>query len=333
MEELFKKTIEDLTWEDMLRLKGYEGQELHRPIIIGGSLSGSSFRSLDQKASLEIFPEEDKNIGIVLKDSAGAVVFKGIIDGTDEGDVIIGDYTGNKGLKWDKSAATFNVKGILSVLGGSSGIANLSDAGALAVKDAVNLGTDVQDSNSNSVTDNDVLNIIRSETAGEAINASTTPQAVYKDTTDGKIYLTDANDSSLGHRRFYGFVADSQNLALSATGYVRIQGKVAGFTGLTSGQFIYLSDTPGAISHTASTTMVIRAGIATSATEVLVIAKGQKMILGSASVNSTADLTTTMTLGFKPKIILCVCIASSSGAAHSFFGTGFWFDSSGQMWS
>ena len=57
------------------------------------------------------------------------------------------------------------------------------------------------------------------------------------------------------------------------------------------------------------------------------------MILGSASVNSTADLTTTMTLGFKPKIILCVCIASSSGAAHSFFGTGFWSDSSGQMWS
>jgi hypothetical protein len=41
-------------------------------------------------------------------------VFKALVGGTDVGDVIIGDFANNKGIKWDNSATTFTVRGSLN---------------------------------------------------------------------------------------------------------------------------------------------------------------------------------------------------------------------------
>ena len=137
-------------------------------------------------------------------------------------------------------------------------------------------------------------------TTGEAINALATPQAVYKD-TDGLIYKTDANVA--GKIRFFGFAKVGENVNSGEVIKVIVEGKVDGFTGLTSGQFVYLTDTPGSISHTASTTTVIRVGIAVSTTEILIL-KGQKNITGSLSKScSTTAINTTVTVGFRPRII------------------------------
>lgn len=76
---------------------------LINPIIIGGT-----FKSTDLGARLEIFPEWDKNTGMIVYDNASTEVFKIIVDGTDVGDVIMGD-SGTAYAKWDKSAGTFTV--------------------------------------------------------------------------------------------------------------------------------------------------------------------------------------------------------------------------------
>jgi hypothetical protein len=54
-----------------------------------------------------------------------------------EGDITVGNYAGNQGWMWDNSEGKFNIKGVLTVQSGSSGIANLSDAGSLATLSAV----------------------------------------------------------------------------------------------------------------------------------------------------------------------------------------------------
>lgn len=197
-------------------------------------------------------------------------------------------------------------------------------------------GTDLKDSNANILADNDVLNIVRSETAGEALDASSTPIAVYKDTTDGKVYKTDANDSTGGHRRFYGFIADAQNLSTDDTCYVRTQGIVAGFSGLTSGQFLYLSETAGAITHTAPSSTVIRVGIAISATAMWIATITTiKQVTGSVSkACNTSDQTTAVTLGFRPRLIIATSLVRGSDTAacdgEQFVCNGTWSDSSGQ---
>lgn len=197
------------------------------------------------------------------------------------------------------------------------------------------IGSTLKDSSGNIIEDDKILNIIEDETAGEAIDASTTPQAVYKDTSDGKVYLTDANDSTGGHRRFYGFIADEQNLSVNDTCKVRIQGRVTGFSSLTSGQFLYLTDTPGGTSHTASTDTVIRVGMATSTTEIFIISKGMKMVTGSiSSACDGNDLTTTVTVGWRAKLVLLFGIlnGNNSGScnANTTMFSGAWSDSNGQ---
>jgi hypothetical protein len=73
--------------------------------------------------------------------------FEFIAAGTDAGDVIIGNRSANH-IKWDQSAGNLNVKGTVTITGGS-GYANLTDKptlGALAAKDSVDLAksTDVK---------------------------------------------------------------------------------------------------------------------------------------------------------------------------------------------
>lgn len=59
----------------------------------------------------------------------------------DAGDVLIGSVTANNYMQWDASAAALVIKGQITIQAGSSGIASLSDAGALATKNAVDLAT------------------------------------------------------------------------------------------------------------------------------------------------------------------------------------------------
>lgn len=114
MEDLFKDNIiPERKITDVLS-EEQNGQTIYGGNFVGGILTGTSYRSADGLARFEIFPEEDKTIGCVVYDSAGGVVFKTLIDGTDVGDVIVGDYDGGAGLKYDMSAGTFDVKAILS---------------------------------------------------------------------------------------------------------------------------------------------------------------------------------------------------------------------------
>jgi len=81
---------------------------------VGGSITGGAYYSNIAGARVEVFPEYDETLGFASYDVDGVSVFKTIIDGTDVGDVIIGDYAGGKGAKWDQSAGTFTVSGAIA---------------------------------------------------------------------------------------------------------------------------------------------------------------------------------------------------------------------------
>ena len=98
------------------------------------NILGGSYDSAASGARVRIFP--DANTGIQVIDDAAADVFKVIVGGTNVGDVVLGDYANNKGLFYDKSESTFNIKGVVTITGGS-GIASFSDAGDLATEDTV----------------------------------------------------------------------------------------------------------------------------------------------------------------------------------------------------
>ncbi len=73
---------------------------------------GGSYDSASSGARVRIFP--DANTGIQIIDDAAGDVFVVLVGGADVGDVIIGDYAGDEGCKWDKSAGTFSVRGSLN---------------------------------------------------------------------------------------------------------------------------------------------------------------------------------------------------------------------------
>jgi len=90
---------------------------------------GGTYNSAASGARVSIFP--DANTGIVAYNATPAEVFKVLVGGTDSGDVIIGNYAGNKGLKWDNSAGTFDIRGSLTA-------SDISTGGTVSV--AMNLG-------------------------------------------------------------------------------------------------------------------------------------------------------------------------------------------------
>jgi hypothetical protein len=79
--------------------------------------TGGAYASATTGARILMFP--DANTGLQIIDDASNDVFKAIIAGTDVGDVIIGNYTGSQGVKYDKSAGTLDVKAILTANAGS----------------------------------------------------------------------------------------------------------------------------------------------------------------------------------------------------------------------
>src|SRR3990167_7125587 len=116
IESILEKNVTlDLTMEQILALNKSENNEFVNPTILGGSIQGASYRALDTDTGgrFNIFPEEDKNIGLIVEDAAGNDIFKIEIGGTNVGDVTLGDFAGGQGAQWDESAGTFAIKGTL----------------------------------------------------------------------------------------------------------------------------------------------------------------------------------------------------------------------------
>lgn len=78
--------------------------------------TGGAYNSAGSGARVRIFP--DSNTGILVTDGTNDV-FKVLVGGTDVGDVIIGPTSGEY-IKWDKSAGTLRIKGLLDTALGES---------------------------------------------------------------------------------------------------------------------------------------------------------------------------------------------------------------------
>jgi len=89
------------------------GETITSPDIVGGTITGTSYRSNINGARFEIFPTWDPTIAQIVYNSAGTQTFKIEIDGTNTGDITLGDYAGGQGVLWDNSANTFSISGSL----------------------------------------------------------------------------------------------------------------------------------------------------------------------------------------------------------------------------
>ena len=145
-------------------------------------------------------------------------------------------------------------------------------------------------------------------TAGEAIDGTTTPQAVYvsdgsNSLTAGRVYKADADDFTNMAVRFVGFVTSSVSAGDTVIVY---RGLVGGFSGLTPGVDYYLSTTAGAISTTAYNAGVL-VGRAVSTTELLVSDMQQSVLatfsFGGINASTTTDYT--LSIGTRAKSISC----------------------------
>jgi len=227
--------------------------------------------------------------------------------------VPVGDSNGKLAASWGGSAST------LATLNGSSKVVE-DPANATATPTASKIpiadASGTLNGWSGRLDDN-------SRTTGEAIDGSTTPQAVCVAVADGLIYKADANTSTRVNA--YGFI--TTNALITTTPYVKVAGIVGGFAGLTVGAMYYVTDTAGSISTTPSTTCIIPVGRAISATQIE-LSFGKKTAYGrlthSAAAGATDDQTATV--GFRPAKITLVYDMTMSGS-NSQQGKGYtvWF--------
>jgi len=112
--------------------------------ITAGTITGATVRTAASGA--RVLLDTDK---LVAYDDAAAEVFKVLITGTDVGDVIIGDFAGDKGVKWDKSTGIFEMRGKLKATSGDfTGTVNVGTAGKVYI-DGANEVIKVYDASSN----------------------------------------------------------------------------------------------------------------------------------------------------------------------------------------
>lgn len=191
-------------------------------------------------------------------------------------------------------------------------------------------------------TDGNIDKVVRGQSAimvaGESIDGSTTPQALYisdgsNGRTAGRVYKADANDVTNMAVRIFGFTRD--NVTAGQLINVQFEGIVGGFTGLTQGVDYYLSSTAGAISNTIATNPIIRAGRAKSATE-LEIHKDAPTVMGYVATatgvvaeNNYIDVT--ITTGFRPRAMLMDFTCSDLGSGKVSISSGQW-NSGTQYW-
>jgi hypothetical protein len=82
-------------------------------------------------------------------DDASNTILNVILSGADVGDVILGDYANSKGVKWDKSASTFNIKGAITATSGDfTGTVNVGSSGRVYI-DGANEVIKVYDASAN----------------------------------------------------------------------------------------------------------------------------------------------------------------------------------------
>jgi len=85
----------------------------------------------------------------IAYDDAVNEIFRINLSGINIGDVTIGDYASNKGVKWDKSAETFNIKGAITATSGDfTGTVNVGSAGKVYI-DGANEVIKVYDASAN----------------------------------------------------------------------------------------------------------------------------------------------------------------------------------------
>jgi len=136
---------------------------------------------------------------------------------------------------------------------------------------------------------------IHTYVAGENINASTTPLAVYLKESDGRVYRTVAANLETNFG-FIGFAIVGQNITTGNPIKIQTDGRVSGFTGLTAGGYYYTTGTAGVIS-TSPGTGTFQVGRADDTTTKLIIVKGTKVFSNCDSYIVAG--TTTFTIGFK----------------------------------
>ena len=124
--------------------------------------------------------------------------------------------------------------------------------------------------------------------AGENIDGTTTPVAVYVSDgtggrTAGRVYKSDADDSTNEAREFVGFVKD--NVTTGNNVNVK-RGVVSGFSSLTVGSFYWVTNTAGAFSATAGTAE-IPVGKAISATQIDTMQRPPGMMYISSTTGIT----------------------------------------------
>jgi len=103
--------------------------------ITAGTVTGATLQTALSGARVVM----DTNNFIAYDDASGTgnEVFKIVLTGDDVGDVIIGDYSNSKGIKWDKSEATFNIKGAITATSGDfTGTVNVGSAGKVYIDGA-----------------------------------------------------------------------------------------------------------------------------------------------------------------------------------------------------
>lgn len=190
IEELFlEKKVPDLSFAQILEIARVQGilpgQTLQSPIIYGGQIIGAQYRAAEGKATLEVFPEEDKEVAIVIKDDTGTVVFQAWIDGDNVGDVIFGDFDGGSGLKWDKSASSF--------LGSNINILRTLTAGqSIAAGDATFVSDGVNGSRVGSFTQTTTAS------GSQAMGTNAKEQIAFKITTSNKLYVKGVTIDEIG---------------------------------------------------------------------------------------------------------------------------------------
>lgn len=162
-------------------------------------------------------------------------------------------------------------------------------------------------------------------TAGEAIDASSASQWVYLKASDGKVYKLDS-DADESTFKFFGVVANGQNVSANDSVIVSTAGIVDGFSGLTAGNRLYPSATAGTAGTTPVANQAIELGFAVSATQVFIMPRSPHILGGAdGSGLSTSDETNTITIGFRPRVIFYLALQSNA-AGDAGWGWGFWVD-------